>query len=81
MNGSTIRRRFHVARQQIGFVKFILEAYDNLATVSTVDARSAVIEVAIAPGCESVVDKIMDSLPVSPMPGRPGSDVTVDPGP
>ena len=49
-------------RRQISFIKFILEAYDNLAIVSTVDADKAVIEIRIAPGCEGEVDDLLDSF-------------------
>jgi hypothetical protein len=58
----TIKRCYRVDRQRISFAKFILEAYDNMAVMSTVDAREAVVRIAIAPGCESLVDGIMDTL-------------------
>lgn len=51
-----------MARCQISFVKFILEAYDNVAVLSTLDPRQAVVQVTIAPGFESMVDSIMTSL-------------------
>jgi hypothetical protein len=66
MQWSASRRLYKVDRRQISFVKFILESYDNLATVTALDARLAVIEVAMAPGCEALVDEVMESLPVSP---------------
>jgi hypothetical protein len=49
-------------RCQISFVKFILEAYDNVALVSTLDPRLALVKLLIAPGCESMVDEIMTDL-------------------
>lgn len=58
----TIYRCYRVDRRRISFVKFILEAYDNVAVLSTLDPRSGVVRIAIAPRCESLVDGIMKSL-------------------
>ena len=58
----TTKRRYRVDRYQISFVKFILEAYDNVAVMSTLDPRQGVVQISIAPGCESMVDGIMASL-------------------
>lgn len=58
----TTRRCYRVDRCQISFVKFILEAYDNLAVMSTLDPQQAVVQVIIAPGGESMVDGIMKSF-------------------
>jgi hypothetical protein len=58
----TTRRVYRISRCQISFVKFILEAYDNVAVLSTLDARQALVQVAIAPGCETMVDGIMANL-------------------
>ncbi|MCB2145849.1 MAG: DUF4911 domain-containing protein [Deltaproteobacteria bacterium] len=66
----TTKRCYRVDRRQISFVKFILEAYDNMAVMSTLDPRQAVVQVTIAPGCEAMVDGIMASL---------AGDVTVVP--
>jgi hypothetical protein len=62
MNVKTTRRSYRIDRRQIGFVKFILEAYDNVAVLTTVNARQAVVQVTIAPGCEAMVDDIMTDL-------------------
>jgi len=58
----TTKRCYRVDRRQIGFVKFILEAYDNMAVMSTLDPRQAVVQITIAPGCETMVDGIMAGL-------------------
>lgn len=55
-------RYYRVARRQISFVKFILEAYDNLAVLTTIDPYQALVQVAIAPGCETLVAGIMNSF-------------------
>jgi len=58
----TTRRCYRVDRSQISFVKFILEAYDNAAVVSTVDAGRGLVQIRIAPGCEKLVDGIVAEL-------------------
>jgi hypothetical protein len=60
----TTRRVYGVDRSQISFIKFILEAYDNVAVLSTLDSRLALVQVVIAPGCETMVDGIMTDLGV-----------------
>lgn len=62
MSVETTRRVFRIDRRQISFVKFILEAYDNVAVMSTLDPRQALVQVIIAPGCERIVDGIMAGL-------------------
>jgi len=58
----TTRRVYRIDRRQISFVKFILEAYDNVAVMSTLDPRQALVQVVIAPGCETMVDGILTGL-------------------
>ncbi len=58
----TIRHTYRIDRTAIAFVKFIIEAYDNLAVVSTLDSREGVVSLAIAPACQDQVDRIMASL-------------------
>ena len=60
----TTRRVYRVERSQIGFIKFILEAYDNVAVLSTLDPRLALVQVVVAAGCETMVDGIMADLGV-----------------
>ena len=55
----TIARWYRVDRRRISFIKFILEAYDNLAVVSTVDAKRAIIRIVTTPGGDSLVNEIM----------------------
>ena len=55
----TTRRVYRLDRCQIGFVKFILEAYDNVAVMSTLNPHQGLVQIIIAPGCETMVDGIM----------------------
>lgn len=62
MNRESIIRDYQVDRSQISFIKFILEAYDNVAIVSTVDSQRGIVRIVVAPGCESLVDDLMAGL-------------------
>lgn len=73
----TTRRCYRLDRHQISFVKFILEAYDNVAVVSTLDPRQGVVQISIAPGCETLVAGIVsglaeevEAIPVGPTNGK-----------
>lgn len=61
----TTIRWYRVDRREISFMKFILEAYDNMAVVSTVDRKRGVVQIRIAPGCEMLVDDIVTGLPAT----------------
>jgi Domain of unknown function (DUF4911) len=39
------KRYFRIARAQIAYLRFILESYDGLAFVRTLDSREALIEI------------------------------------
>ena len=58
----SIRRYYRIDRRQIAFLKFILEAYDGIATLSTIDPRQGIISLDIAPGCESDVEMVLKDL-------------------
>jgi hypothetical protein len=58
----TTVRCLTLERSRISFVKFILEAYDNVAVLSTLDAHAGIVRIAIAPGCETLVDGILRDL-------------------
>ncbi|MFH2013342.1 MAG: DUF4911 domain-containing protein [Pseudomonadota bacterium] len=58
----TIEKYFKVQRNSIAFIKFILEAYDGMAVMRTLDLHEGVIELIIAPDFEMEVNKILDSL-------------------
>jgi hypothetical protein len=63
----TIKRHYRVDRREIAFIRFILEAYDGLAIVKTLDPQTGLIEFQIAPGCEQDVEVILKDLQCSIM--------------
>jgi hypothetical protein len=58
----TTKQHYRVDRREIAFVRFILEAYDGLAIVTTLDPETGLIEFQIAPGCEQDVALILRDL-------------------
>lgn len=57
-----IKRYFHVERENIAPVQFIIEGYGEMATVSTVDSRRAVIRVSIIPDFVADMNGLLDYL-------------------
>ena len=58
----TVKQYFRVDRRKIAFIRFILEAYDGLAIVKTLDPDTGLVEFRIAPGCEEDVEMILQDL-------------------
>lgn len=66
----TTKRYYKVDKTKIGFLRFIIEAYDNLALLTTLDAHEGLVVLSIAPGCEDDALGLMASL---------GADFYVEP--
>jgi hypothetical protein len=56
------RKVFQVDRESVGYIKFIFEAYDGLAILTTIDPLVAIVEVKISPGSENDVEEILEDL-------------------
>ena len=57
-----LRKYFRIDRKQIAYLKFILEGYDGMAVLSTLDPEAGVVMLDIGPGCEADVNLIIDDL-------------------
>jgi len=57
-----VKTYYRVERRQISFLRFIFEAYDGIAVVTTMDAAKGVVVILIAPGCERVVSRVLKDL-------------------
>jgi len=57
-----IKKYYRVARKDISFLKFIFEAYDGIAVITTVDRPKGIIMFRIPPGCENDVETVMQGL-------------------
>ncbi|HAY38258.1 MAG TPA: DUF4911 domain-containing protein [Desulfobacteraceae bacterium] len=58
----TIKKFLRVDRREICYLKFILEAYDGIATLTTIDAHQGIVMLRIAPGCEGDVEAVLQDL-------------------
>lgn len=58
----TLKKYLRIDRREISFLKFILEAYDGIATLTTIDPHQGIVLLRIAPGCEDEVETILKDL-------------------
>ena len=64
------KKYVRVDKRQIGFMKFIFEAYDGIANLTTIDATLGVISINIPNGCDDIVDNLLEIL---------GRDILIEP--
>ncbi|MCK4534599.1 MAG: DUF4911 domain-containing protein [Syntrophobacterales bacterium] len=57
-----IKRDLRLNRRDIAYVKYILEGYEGLATVTTIDRSESVVQLSILPDFASDVDGILEAL-------------------
>ena len=58
----TVKQYYRVDRRRISLIRFVFEAYEGVAVVTTLDAATGTIVLAVAPGCEPVAHDIMKDL-------------------
>ncbi len=54
-------RNYLIDPYQIHYLRFIIEAYPGMAVVSTVDPTLGLVSIAVAPGCESDILRILQA--------------------
>jgi len=59
---TTLQREFLVDRTRIGFIKFIFEAYEGVAVITTLNAQTGHVRMAIAPGLAEDAFQIIADL-------------------
>ena len=57
-----INRYFKVARRDMVYLKFILEAYEGMNVMSTVDNGNGIIRIVVMPGFEQDMDGLLAEL-------------------
>ena len=55
-------RYFRVDRHQIGYLRFILEGYDGIASLTTIDPAQGRILLRVPAGCDDAVDALLADL-------------------
>jgi hypothetical protein len=58
----TVEQFYRVDRRRISLIKFIFEAYEGLAVVTTHDPAAGIIALRVAPGCEETARAVMLDL-------------------
>lgn len=53
---------YRVDRRDISLLRFILEAYEGVATLTTVDPAGGIVKIGIAPGREGLVRDLLATL-------------------
>jgi hypothetical protein len=56
----TIRHAI-IRPREVYYLRFILEAYEGIAVLSTINAQLGLIQLRIAPGCERDVERILEA--------------------
>ncbi len=59
---NTVQRYFRVNPQDMAYVKFIVDAYEGLAVLRTVDPEEGIVEWMIPPDLMEEVEELIDSL-------------------
>jgi hypothetical protein len=62
MNDPFVKRCFRLDRATIAYLRFILEGYDGLIFLRTLDSRAALVEVAYAPSCRRDAESLLAAL-------------------
>ena len=57
-----IKKRFKIKRKNIEIVQFIIEGYEGMATVTTIDSREAVIQISIMSDFVQEISNILENL-------------------
>ena len=70
----SIRRHYRMDRRQIHFLRFLLEAYEGVAVLSTADKAAGLVTFLIAPGREAEAEELVSDLKkrimIEPVPSR-----------
>jgi hypothetical protein len=55
-------KQLRISPDRIHYLKFILEGYDNLATLSTVDARQGLVKIRYTPEVEEDLTQLLTEI-------------------
>ena len=58
----TSKHLFTVNRSEICHLQWIIEGYDGMASMRTIDSARGHIEISIAPGCEKEIFSLINHL-------------------
>ena len=55
----TVKWIIEIERHQIAYLRNLIESYDGMAVVRTIDPHQAVIELMISPGCQDLIKDLL----------------------
>lgn len=58
----TTKLYFRVDRREIAYLKFIFEACDGIATITTIEPQTGHVLLRVAPGCAQEVQAVLGAL-------------------
>ena len=58
----TVQWYFRIRRKDIAYLKFILESYEGLGVLRTIDPRGGIVEVMVPPGMEKDMEMVLEGL-------------------
>ncbi|OQY49801.1 MAG: DUF4911 domain-containing protein [Desulfobacteraceae bacterium 4572_89] len=58
----SVHKFYRVDKTRIGFIKFIFEAHEGLALVSTLNSGDGRIRLSVSPDCLVEAGRVMDDL-------------------
>jgi hypothetical protein len=53
---------FSIDRKEICYLQWIMESYDGMASMRTIDAANGEVEISISPGCEKEILSLIHYL-------------------
>jgi len=60
--GEMLLRNFRIDRRDMAYLKYILEGYEGLATVTTIRRGGSAVRLSVAPDFSADVDGILEAL-------------------
>ncbi len=58
----TVHKQYHVDTSRIGYLRFIFEAHEGIATITTLEPSRGLIRLAVPPERIQTVDTIVNEL-------------------
>jgi hypothetical protein len=58
----TVQWHFKINSRDIAYMKFVLESYEGLGVLRTIDPKNGIVEVMVPPGLEKDMEMVLDGL-------------------
>ncbi len=56
------KKYYRIDKKNISYLRFIFEAYDGIAVITTIDRFNGIVMFRIPAGCENEVDAVLQDL-------------------